>query len=415
MVPVSPAPAVLVLPAERHRDAAEVFAGAYLVGPVTDRLWSRSVATYQASTVHGIVEDDDSIGGLTRAFPADLAVPGGTVTAAGVSSVGVRADRRRRGYLRALMEAQLRHLREQGTVAATLRATETGIYARFGYGVASSYATLTVDRDRAVFRDTTAPARPLRMMTGTAALQELPAAHDRLRRTRPGTIVRPLWWWTNQVSRVLDKDEPLWVLCTSDAGSDDASDAAAVDGWVIYTAAHTDGPDGQHRTTVTVIDLMGADAATELALWRAVLAIDLASTVRAPGRPLDELLPLALTDPRAARLSELEDETWLRLLDVPAALAARSYGDGAPVVLEVVDPLLGENSGRYRLDPDGMSSTTEPAEVTLDVSELACVYLGGTSFADLAAAGRVQGSPEGLTCADALFATPQAPCAGTYF
>ncbi len=409
MDPVSPAPAVLVLPAERHRDAAEVFAGAYLVGPVTDRLWSRSVATYQASTVHGIVEDDDSIGGLTRAFPADLAVPGGTVTAAGVSSVGVRADRRRRGYLRALMEAQLRHLREQGFVAATLRATETGIYARFGYGVASSYATLTVDRDRAEFRAATAPARPLRMMTGTAALQVLPAAHDRLRRTRPGTIVRPLWWWTNQVSRVLDKDEPLWVLCTTDTDTD------TVDGWVIYTASHADAPDGQHRTTVTVIDLVGADAATELALWRAVLAIDLASAVRAPGRPLDELLPLALTDPRAARLSELEDETWLRLLDVPAALAARSYGDGAPVVLEVVDPLLGENSGRYHLDPDGTSSTTEPAEVTLDVSELACVYLGGTSFADLAAAGRVQGSPEALARADALFATPQAPCAGTYF
>lgn len=406
--PRPPAPTVKVLAPERHRDAAEVFGGAYLVGPVTDRAWSRSVATYKGSTVHGVVEDDGSIGAVARAFDAELVVPGTRVRAAAVSSVGVRADRRRRGYLRALMQTQLAHLRDDGMVAATLRATEAGIYGRFGYGAATSYATLTVDRARATFRGTAPGGRSLRMVAPTAALQLLPAAHDRILGTRPGTIARPLWWWTNQVSRMLDKDEPLWVLCTENDDGD-------VDGWVVYTAKHSDGADGQHRTQVQVVDLVGIDAATELALWRAVLAVDLAQTVRAEGRPLDEVLPLALVDARAARLSAVEDETWLRLLDVPGALAARSYGAGPAVVLAVTDDLFADNSGRYRVG-DGMAGRSEEAaDITLDVAELACVYLGGTSFTDLAAAGRLTGSPEAFIRADELFATPREPWSGTYF
>jgi len=54
---------VHALPEDRHRDAAEVFGGAYLVGPVTDQMWERSLPTYQGSLVQGIIEDDGSVGG----------------------------------------------------------------------------------------------------------------------------------------------------------------------------------------------------------------------------------------------------------------------------------------------------------------------------------------------------------------
>lgn len=398
----------VVLTVERHREAAEVFGGAYLVGPVTDRMWSRSAVAYEDSTVHAVLEDDGTVGAVARAFDGMLSVPGGTVPAAGITSVGVRADRRRRGYLRALMTVQLEHLRAGGAVAATLRATEATIYERFGYGVASSYATLTVDRARARLRPGAAPVKSLRLVAPAAALQLLPGVHDRLVRTRPGAIARPGWWWTAQVARKLDKDEPLWVLCTEDGDGE-------VDGWVIYTATHTDTPSGEHRARVSVIDLVGASPEVELALWQATLATDLAETVVAQGRPLDEHLPLALVDPRAARLSAVEDETWLRLLDVPAALAARSYGAAEPVVVEVDDPLLPGNSGRYRVGPDGAARTDAAPEVHVGASELASVYLGGTRCTALATAGRVRGDAAALRRADRLFAADRAPWSGTYF
>ncbi len=407
MIGVVPAVPV-VLSAERHREAAEVFGGAYLVGPVTDRMWSRSAATYKGSTVHALLEDDDSIGAVARAFLVTLAVPGGSVPAAGVSSVGVRADRRRRGHLRSLMTAQLEHLRAAGAVAATLRATEATIYERFGYGVASAYGTLTVDRARARLRTGAAPERALRLVNPTAALQVLPQVHDRLVSSRPGAISRPTWWWTNQVARMLDKDEPLWVLCTEDGDGE-------VDGWVVYTATHTDTASGEHRAQVSVIDLVGATPEVELALWQAAMAIDLAETVVAQGRPLDDDLPLALVDPRAARLSSVEDETWLRLLDVPTALSARTYGSADAVVLAVDDQLVPENSGRYRVGTDGAERTGATAEIEIGVAELASVYLGGTRFAALATAGRVRGDAPALRRADLLFASDRMPWSGTYF
>ena len=61
------------LPEDRHRDAAEVFGGAYLVGPVTDQMWERSLPTYQGSLVQGIIEDDGSVGGVARSFEVQLA------------------------------------------------------------------------------------------------------------------------------------------------------------------------------------------------------------------------------------------------------------------------------------------------------------------------------------------------------
>jgi hypothetical protein len=52
------------------------------------------------------------------------------------------------------------------------------------------------------------------------------------------------------------------------------------------------------------------------------------------------------------------DDTWVRLLDVPAALCARGYATPGSVVLEVVDDSVGGYAaGRYLFDagPDELS------------------------------------------------------------
>lgn len=399
---------VVVLDAAQHREAAGVFGGAYLVGPITDRMWARSAPSYAAGTVHGVLEADGTVGAVTRSFPQRLAVPGGELAATGVSSVGVRADRRRRGYLRALMTTQLTELRTAGSVAATLRATEAGIYSRFGYGVASSYTTVTVDRARARLRADAAVADVrLDLLDPERAGAVLGPAHDRLRGSRPGTTDRPAWWWHALLRHHLDRDQPVWVL-TASAGDE-------VVGWVAWTA-----PDrlawGHGATpTAAVLDLVGATPGVELALWQAALGIDLVDRVEAGGRALDDVLPLALADPRAVSTTGPEDETWLRLLDVGAALATRSWAGPGSVVLEVADALLPDNAGRYRVGPDGVARTDDAADVALDVAELACVYLGGTTVSDLLAVGRVRAEPAAAAAADALLRTPQRPWSGTYF
>ena len=54
---------------------------------------------------------------------------------------------------------------------------------------------------------------------------------------------------------------------------------------------------------------------------------------------------------------KVNDGVWVRLIDIEAALSARSYTGDGEIVLEVEDPFLPENAGRYRVDPDGAART----------------------------------------------------------
>ena len=128
-------------------------------------------------------------------------------------------------------------------------------------------------------------------------------------------------------------------------------------------------------------------------------------------RAADPALPLLLmvTDPRRLHLA-VEEGLWLRLVDVEAALAARSYGTGEGVVLEVADTVLERNAGRYGIEESGIAQTKADPDIALDVADLASVYLGAFTFAQLAAAGRARElRAGGIARATALFATPLPP------
>ena len=91
----------------------------------------------------------------------------------------------------------------------------------------------------------------------------------------------------------------------------------------------------------TVHDLWGASDAIELALWQYLFDIDLVKTWRASERPVNDPIRRALFDVRAYETRQVTDEQWLRLLDVDAALAARTYGPSSTTVtIAVSDPLI---------------------------------------------------------------------------
>src|SRR5207248_7762653 len=103
------------------------------------------------------------------------------------------------------------------------------------------------------------------------------------------------------------------------------------------------------------------------------------------------------------------DGVWVRLIDVGAALSARSFHDGE-IVLELEDGFLPENAGRWRVTPDGAERTDAAADLRLDVTGVGSVYLGGFSFADLVRGSRAQELTEDAAArADALFRTDVEP------
>jgi len=83
----------------------------------------RMTRVLPAGRVYAAWEGGRAVGGL-GAFPFQLTVPGGRVSAAGVTVAGVLPTHRRRGILRAMMRALLDACCERGEPVAYLWATE---------------------------------------------------------------------------------------------------------------------------------------------------------------------------------------------------------------------------------------------------------------------------------------------------
>jgi len=128
--------------------------------------------------------------------------------------------------------------------------------------------------------------------------------------------------------------------------------------------------------------------------------------IHAEYMPIDHPLFFLLAEPRRLRF-RAQDGIWLRLVDVEAALRARSYVSGEQLVLEVADSFCPWNEGCYRIEEGEVSRAKGEADLRLDVRELATVFMGGFSFTQLLRAGLVEElRPGGIACADRLFTTP---------
>lgn len=185
---------------------------------------------------------------------------------------------------------------------------------------------------------------------------------------------------------------------------------------------------------VQVLELLAADPQTYADLWAYLLSLDLTRGVAFERARVDEPVRWLSADPRAVQVDGLFDYLWLGLLDLPRALAARSYGTRGTLVLEVTQTFPTPGRLRVVLRVDGSEAHIESAPVNavpagqapgplsqgcdlqLDVSTLSTAYLGGVSFATLAAAGRVRESRPGAAArADAMFTISPAPYCATMF
>ncbi len=387
-----------------HRAASNLFRETVHNPPSDDAEWVYAARYYQPGGALGAF--DPELIGTARFFDAELTVPGGArLPMVGVTSVGVRADRTRRGVLRALMTTQLADFAARGVVFANLLASEAGIYSRFGYGLATRYRTYSVDRHRARLRPDAPIGGELELLDLDRALEVCPGVYDGLE-WRPGMMSRPEVLWRLYEMQLRRHASPVKAVVHHGPGGPDGFATYSVGG----ALAHP------WTKTLEVADLFAGSATAFAGLWRFLLGVDLVDRVVADSRPLDDPIELLLADHRSGNVDRIGDEHWIRLVDVPAALAGRAYGHAEPVVVEVVDPLLPGNSGTYLVGPDGAGRTDRPAGLRLDVTTLAMVYLGTWRPSALAAAGRIEvRDPAAPEAADALFGTRVAAWSGSHF
>jgi len=347
--------------------------------------------------------------GVARSFETPFTVPGGEVTAAAVSAVGVLPTHTRQGHLTRLMRTQLADVAERGEPVAILIAAEYPIYGRFGYGPATEAVTLKIDAAHVTWRD--GPTGSVELVDASTYAKHVHDLYDRARRAFPGHIGASAERWRYEAGAVEGHDEgdearrrSIKVLWRDDRGEPQAAASyGAEESWV----------HNRPSNAVSTQTFVATSAGAGLEMLRYLTAIDWVSEVKVGLRSVDDPTPLALVDGRAARPADRSDHTWVRLLDVPAALAARRYASAGSLVVDVDDP-LGFATGRFRLDggPDGAECvpTTDDADLAVHVGALGAAYLGGQPWARLADAGWVdERRPGAVAAATALFAPARAP------
>src|SRR5689334_16054555 len=92
------------------------------------------------------IEDGGRLVASSTAHAFDVVAPGGELLPmAGVTEIGVAPTHRRQGLLTQVMRNLFQDALDRGDALAGLYASDGQIYGRFGYGVASHFATQTLD------------------------------------------------------------------------------------------------------------------------------------------------------------------------------------------------------------------------------------------------------------------------------
>lgn len=372
---------------------------------VTDADWAGMALL--GNTAFGEVNHPDSMSAWQQMVPADggvvmrdggsdgdivgqsiyldltLTVPGGEVLpAAGISYVAVAPTHRRRGILRSMYTELHQRIADAKYPIAALTASEGGIYGRFGYGPATTVHLMTIERRFAQFHSSVPDPGGVRLVKPAEHRDALAEIYDRWRLRTPAGLACPT---------------PLWddVLADRENTRDGGSEWFAFlhpDGYALYRVH------GEESRTLRVREVTAVTPDAHIALWRALLGMDLMDKVSIWTHP-GEVVPYLLTNPRLARVTSSSDDMWVRIMDIPAALEARRYQANLDTVLDVADGFR-DDGGRYALQiRDGRARCTPtdaPADIELDLDVLGSLYLGSHRPESFVAANRLRGKDSEL-------------------
>ena len=323
-----------------------------------------------------------------------------------ITDVTTNPAHRRRGLVRRLMEDCLADAAGRGIPLAALTASEATIYGRWGFGVATFGEHVEVDTGpRFSLRPGMEPAGRVEMLDPRDSWPLVRRLLDRHHREHRGSVAAPGFYEDVFTGRYhwmeRGPDHKLRGAVHLTEGDTE------VDGIVLYRVEREDG-----KRHAKIVCLLGFSPDAYLGLWRFLGGIDLVERVSWHAADPHDPVRWALTDLNSLRTTAQEEFLWVRVLDVPVALAARPWGSDDDVVLEVGDA-QGHAAGRYRvLVKDGVadvSPTDDRAGVSVDSETLGSLYLGGVPARGLRDAGRITGDPAVVDRFVAMAELPGAP------
>jgi predicted acetyltransferase len=347
--------------------------------------------------------------GTSIIYRSRLTVPGGaSLRAAWLTMIAVASTHQGRGVWAQLSAKGLGILLDRGYPVICGVPTQTAMYDSFGAGVASYSQNYAIDRRFAKLRAEPKTVRG-REVNAAEARSHIPEIYERWCAVTNGAVQRDNAWWNDAL-----EDRP-----TQRGHGSELNCTIHPDGFLTYrVVTEEQHPFRAPFGTAVVEDFCAITDEAHTELLQTLLALEMFDEIRID-LPIDDPLPLKLTDQRAAETKGVSDWLWVRINDVPEALSARAYAADTELVLEVTDP-LGLSGGQFLLQTrDGVGKCT-PHEGTPDVklglAELATLYTGAHGASQLFRADRISELQSGaLHSMDAAFRVERAPYCGTLF
>lgn len=332
-----------------------------------------------------VVEEDGEVRATAAVLPLETFVDGEWVAMGGVAAVNAHPAYRRRGYAGELMRAVLRDMRERSVHLSMLWPFAHPFYRAYGWELCGESLEYTL-------KPTDLPTSPEQKRLRAYREDDLPRMMELLEKE---ALRHPLF---------VRRDEKQWrsERFWRDRSAVVYERDGQVEGYLLYGMSDW----REDRTPERVLkarELVAGSPAARAALISFVAAQDPLvfeikySTSR--GEPLHPYLQSSYVK------AEIEPEFMLRLVDVEGALKHLDRAPDEPLVLEVSDDVIPENSGAYTLsDGEVVRGAEAEARVALDVRRLAQLYAGYLPALQLVRHGLVEaGSPDALDLLARLF------------
>ncbi|WGF86390.1 GNAT family N-acetyltransferase [Marinivivus vitaminiproducens] len=349
---------------------------------------------FQALTGDGnarVMKDGDVVAGGARFAPQGHWFGGRAVPSIGVPGLVVHPAYRGKGVGQALIRGMLEEFHADGVGLVSLYPSTTAFYRKQGFrpgGTIHRYsAQIHAMLDRPVEADVTVWRAPDR-----AVLEDL---HDRYgRRFGAGLIRRSPYLWTRALHPFERAETDTYLLNGPDGPEgyitllrDKGFESFEVCDYVALTP---------HAVRQALAMLVGHGATANRAEWF--------------GGPQDPLVQAMHNN----RFDSIHVDQWLmRIVDLGVAISQRGYQAGVETafVLELDDPVLPANRGRFAIRVEGGRGRVDPEPgdapaLRLGIGALAPLYTGFLTAFELAGLGLAEGPPEALAAASLAFAGP---------
>jgi len=338
-------------------------------------------------------------------YPLTAWVRGQRLALAGVGSVAVSPEHRRRGVGEALMRSVLRELRQTGRALSVLYPFRGSYYRKLGYGVIERVHTLAITPGNLPASDEARQVRRM-MLPDRPAVEAL---YERVAGSGHFALARSPEWW----------EKRLWTY-PGDWVVYEGKRRGQIEGYLYYEVDPTNGP---FKLALTLSEFVAATPAAHRALVGHLATLadqvqEIQFAAPADGAWLEQLRTAENLHP-AAEISLFADTggiasgLMLRVTDVKLAL------DGFPVapltrgeiVLDVDDPVLPANARPLKVSArDGRLKTGTEAKgrprlprLSVPAEALGPLLAGALSPVAAAAAGLIESSGGAAEIAEPWF------------